>query len=208
MVAESEGALVAKTALLAEPGFPVAMLVMASPLEDPGPVSYPTSGDKGWGVASDEGMRLLSEAFQGISPVDLSPNSPFLHFSSCPRRRSWRKPSRARSPASASSPCCRSPTRRLCRRPRSSRSRQWCCLPSMAGSSTTRPGRRCCRGSCQNCPVSEDQLLQLADEAISYAASAWQVPSLARALPRRRAPQTLCRAAQVASMLRLALGAG
>ena len=78
VVAESEGALVAKTALLAEPGSPVAMLVMASPLEDPGRVSYPTSGDKGWGVASDEGMRLLSEAFQGISPVDLSPNSPFL----------------------------------------------------------------------------------------------------------------------------------
>ena len=32
-----------------------------------------------------------------------------------------------------------------------------------------------------NQPVSDDGLLQLADEAISYASAAWQVPSLARA---------------------------
>ena len=41
VVAESEGALVAKTALLSEPASPVATLVMASPLEDPGRVFLP-----------------------------------------------------------------------------------------------------------------------------------------------------------------------
>jgi hypothetical protein len=51
---------------------------MASPLIDPGRVWYPISGSGGWGVASAAGMRLLSEAFQSASPIDLSPENAFL----------------------------------------------------------------------------------------------------------------------------------
>ncbi len=78
VVAESEGALVAKTTLLGEPGSPVAMLVLASPLQAPDRVSYPVGNRQGWGVASDAGMELMSEALQDLSPVVLSPKSAFL----------------------------------------------------------------------------------------------------------------------------------
>jgi hypothetical protein len=78
VAAESEGALIAKTALLADPGAPVSALVIASPLVAPGRVFYPTGGTDDWGVASQAGMKLLGSAFQGVAPIDLSPDSPFL----------------------------------------------------------------------------------------------------------------------------------
>ncbi|MGH7732670.1 MAG: hypothetical protein ACREOE_02945, partial [Gemmatimonadales bacterium] len=78
VVAESEGALVAKTALLATPGLPVDALVMASPLLEPGRTSYPAPGASGWGVAAGEFMTLLGHAFQSVAPIDLSPDSAFL----------------------------------------------------------------------------------------------------------------------------------
>jgi hypothetical protein len=77
VVAESEGALVAETYLAATPHPPVRRLVMASPLLDPGRVSYPLDG-AGWGVASRSGMEVMVSAFQPASPIDLSPTSPFL----------------------------------------------------------------------------------------------------------------------------------
>jgi hypothetical protein len=77
VVAESEGALVAETYLAATPHPPVRTLVMASPLLDPGRVSYPLQGT-GWGIASRTGMEVLGSAFQRASPIDLSPTSPFL----------------------------------------------------------------------------------------------------------------------------------
>ncbi len=178
VVAESEGALLAKTALLAEPEAPVSMLVMASPLQDPGRVSYPTRGNKGWGVASDEAMRLISEAFQGISPVDLSPDSPFLSSVD------------AEAPELEKAVTC--PIAGI---------RQFALLPladatvvptavKLAYPSVVLPafhggliesvsGEKVLSQVLSNRPVDEDQLLRLADEAISYAASAWQVPSLA-----------------------------
>ena len=78
VVAESEGSLIAKTALLARPGIPVASLVMASPLLEPGRVTYPRPGAAGWGVATRELMTLVSRAFQSVAPIDLSPDSSFL----------------------------------------------------------------------------------------------------------------------------------
>jgi hypothetical protein len=78
IVAESEGALVAKTYLVATPHAPVEALVMLSPLVDPGRVYYPPSGSAGWGVAAGAGMQGLSDALAGLSPIDLSPESPFL----------------------------------------------------------------------------------------------------------------------------------
>jgi hypothetical protein len=78
VVAESEGALIAKTALLADRHAPVSALVLASPLVSPGRVSYPVTGGDGWGLASDAGMRLLGDAFQGVSPIELSPTSRFV----------------------------------------------------------------------------------------------------------------------------------
>ena len=206
VVAESEGALVAKTALLAQPASPVAMLVMASPLEDPGRVSYPTRGDKGWGVASDEAMRLLSEAFQAIAPIDLSPDSPFLASMD------------AEAPELEQAVTC--PISGI---------RQFALLPladatvapaavKLSFPSVVLPafhggliasisGEKVLSRVLSNRPVSEDQLLRLADEAISYAASAWQVPSLARSdYPAGEAPNGSQSCPQVASRLRLALG--
>ena len=78
VVAESEGALVAKTALLAHPDLPVQALVMASPLLAPGRTTYPQAGAPGWGVATGAVMNLIGRAFQSVSPVDLSPNSTFV----------------------------------------------------------------------------------------------------------------------------------
>ncbi len=78
VVAESEGALVAKTALLAGPRSAVSRLVLASPLAAPGQVSYPPPGHSGWGVAGAAGMRLLGHIFQSMTSVDLSPDNAFL----------------------------------------------------------------------------------------------------------------------------------
>lgn len=78
IVAESEGALIAKTYLVAMPRAPVADLVMASPLVDPGRVYYPPTGASGYGVAVEAGLRGISDTIQGLSTVDLSPTDPFL----------------------------------------------------------------------------------------------------------------------------------
>lgn len=78
VVAESEGALVAKTALLARPDTPVDALVLASPLLQPGRTTYPQPGAAGWGVAAGEFMTLIGRAFQSVAPIDLSPDSAFL----------------------------------------------------------------------------------------------------------------------------------
>lgn len=79
VVAESEGSLVAKTAVLEDPSAPVATLVMASPLLAPARVAYPASTTSGWGIASDTEMRLLSRAFRSSAPIDLSPDSAFVY---------------------------------------------------------------------------------------------------------------------------------
>jgi hypothetical protein len=178
VVAESEGALVAKTALLAEPTRAVGTLVLASPLEDPGRVWYPPKGAEGWGVASDEAMQLISDAFQGVSPIDLSPNNPL--FASLDDQ----------APALGEAMAC--PLSGV---------RQWALLPLADATVTpfadrasfpeivlpafhgglieTTAGEEIVSRILKGRPVSASQFLALAEKAISYASSAWQVPSLA-----------------------------
>jgi hypothetical protein len=79
IVAESEGALVAKTYLVSSRDPPVGTVVMASPLLMPGRVSYPTgSSSRGPGLPTRAALQLLADAYQSVAPIDLSPESPFL----------------------------------------------------------------------------------------------------------------------------------
>jgi hypothetical protein len=78
VVAESEGALVAKTTLLAWPRLPVKALVMASPLLVPGQTTYPQDTTGGWGVGTSVLMGAIGSAFHSVSPVNLSPDNAFL----------------------------------------------------------------------------------------------------------------------------------
>jgi hypothetical protein len=72
MIAESEGALVAKAYLLAHPEAPVDTLVLLSPLVEPGGAYYPPAGDDGWGVAAGWGLQWISALTRTLSPVDVT----------------------------------------------------------------------------------------------------------------------------------------
>ena len=78
VVAESEGALLAKAYLEATPGAPVRNLVVLSPLVEPGRVYYPVEGEEGWGAAGGVAMQSFAWALDGVSPVSVSPDTPFL----------------------------------------------------------------------------------------------------------------------------------
>ncbi|HEY7135739.1 MAG TPA: hypothetical protein VIB48_11790 [Acidimicrobiia bacterium] len=78
IVAESEGALVAKTYVLATPHPPVDRLVLLSPLVRPGRVYYPAENGDGWGTFTGWGLRGVAGIVAGLSPLELSPDSPFV----------------------------------------------------------------------------------------------------------------------------------
>jgi hypothetical protein len=78
IVAESEGALLAKAYLAASPRAPVRNLVVLSPLVEPGRVYYPRSGQEGWGAFGGLELEGLAWALGGLSPVDVTPDTPFL----------------------------------------------------------------------------------------------------------------------------------
>jgi hypothetical protein len=78
IVAESEGALVAKTYLAANPTAPVDELVMLSPLVQPARVFYPSSGQQGWGLASGWELRELGDLFRDLSGADMSADMPVV----------------------------------------------------------------------------------------------------------------------------------
>jgi hypothetical protein len=78
IVAESEGSLLAKTYLAAVPHAPVRNLVVLSPLVAPGRVYYPRSGGEGWGALGGLELEGLAWALGGLSPVDVTPDTPFL----------------------------------------------------------------------------------------------------------------------------------
>jgi hypothetical protein len=78
IVAESEGALVAKTYLAATPKAPVDELVMLSPLVQPARVWYPSRGENGWGLASGWELRELGGLFRDLSGADLSADMPVV----------------------------------------------------------------------------------------------------------------------------------
>lgn len=206
VVAESEGALVAKTALLADPSAPVAALVMASPLRDPGRVSYPTGGASGWGVGTAEAMHLLSDAFQGVAPIDLSPENPFL--ASLDKE----------APLLAHAVACPLPhVRQFALLPLVDAtvvpSAQKLPYPSVVlpafhgGLLETAAGTKVVAAVLSHRPVTDDALLRLADTALSYAASAWQVPTLAPDDYPGRIPGTTgdVTCAQVAARLQAAI---
>ena len=69
LVAESEGALLAKAYVAATPHAPVRNLVVVSPLVEPGRVYYPPADGEGWGVFGKFEMEGLSWALGGLSPV-------------------------------------------------------------------------------------------------------------------------------------------
>jgi hypothetical protein len=207
VVAESEGALVAKTALLADPGAAVATLVLASPLEGLGRVSYPTSGDRGWGVASNEAMALIGVAFQGVAPIDLSPDNalfasidrqaPLLQVAmSCPLAETRQFALLPLADATVAPTAEKVPFPSVV-------------LPAFHGGLIeTASGQRIVSRVLEDRPVNGDQLLAMADKVISYAASAWQVPSLAPSDYPARAHETgggESSCTQVAANLRAAL---
>jgi hypothetical protein len=78
IVAESEGALVAKTYLAANPGAPVDELVMLSPLVQPARVWYPREGADGWGLAAGWELRELGGLFHDLSDANLSADMPVV----------------------------------------------------------------------------------------------------------------------------------
>lgn len=202
VVAESEGALIAKTALLASPDSSVSMLVMASPLESPGDVWYPTTGNKGWGVATSAAMQLLGEAFQSVAPISLSPDNPLL--ASLDRDAPLVKEAMA---------CPMTGIRQFALLPLADATVTpttadlpfpSVVLPAFHGGLLeTVAGEKVVSKVLQNRPVNNDQLLDLADQAIRYAASAWQVPSLVSSdYPRTAAAEAKANCRQVAGDLR------
>ena len=79
IVAESEGALVVTTYLVSHHDPPVSTVVLASPLLEPGRVSYPAgTSSAGFGLASRYAMQLLGTTYQSVAPIDLSPQSGVL----------------------------------------------------------------------------------------------------------------------------------
>ncbi len=78
LVAESEGALLAKAYVAATPHAPVHNLVVVSPLVEPGRVYYPRAGHEGWGAFGKFEMEALAWALGGLSPVEVTPDTPFL----------------------------------------------------------------------------------------------------------------------------------
>ncbi len=72
IIAESEGALVAKAYLLSHPDAPVDTLVLLSPLVEPGSAYYPPSGDDGWGAAAGFSLHWISAAARTLSPLDVT----------------------------------------------------------------------------------------------------------------------------------------
>ncbi len=72
IVAESEGALVAKAYLMSHPDALVDTLVLLSPLVEPGSAYYPPAGDDGWGVAGGLGLRWITAVVRTLSPLDVT----------------------------------------------------------------------------------------------------------------------------------------
>jgi hypothetical protein len=72
IVAESEGALIAKAYLMSHPDAPVETLVLLSPLVEPGGAYYPPAGDDGWGAAGGLGLRWITAVVRSLSPLDVT----------------------------------------------------------------------------------------------------------------------------------------
>jgi hypothetical protein len=191
IVAESEGALVAETYLHATPSAPVSTLLLASPLLTSGAVTYPTGAD-GWGWAGAQGMAAVGGALQGAAPINLSPGNGFLRsiasagpdlrgVAACPLPDVRQVGLLALADSVGVPPHLRVafPTEVLAR---------------FHGGMLANPaddrliGRILVSGS-----VGPDGALRAAADALSWAASAWQVPTLPRSYyPRSDVPPGGC----------------
>jgi hypothetical protein len=91
IVSDSEGALVAKVFLLVHPDAPVRTLVLTSPLVEPGRAYFPAAGSDGYGIAAGYELRGVSAALRVLTPLDLSPDGPFLRSvaNHAPSLQSW-----------------------------------------------------------------------------------------------------------------------
>jgi hypothetical protein len=78
IVAESEGALVAKIYLATSPNAPVDELVMLSPLVQPARVFFPNPGEQGWGLAAGWELREIGSVFRDVSGANVSPDMPVI----------------------------------------------------------------------------------------------------------------------------------
>lgn len=76
IVAESEGTLVARLYLAQEPAAPVARLVLLSPIERPGRVTYPEEGEEGPGVVAGYQLRAVTELIEALAPFEVDPDGP------------------------------------------------------------------------------------------------------------------------------------
>lgn len=75
IVAESQGALLAKTYVAARPDAPVDELILLSPLVRPARVYYPPSGEDGWGVMTGYPLRGLTAMIRGLTPLTMDTDS-------------------------------------------------------------------------------------------------------------------------------------
>ena len=151
-------------------------------------------------------MRLLSDAFQGIAPVDLSPDSPFL------ASLDGEAPMLEKAMS-----CPITGTRQFALLPLADATvipvAEKLAFPSVVlpafhgGLIESSSGEKVLARVLLNRPITDDRLLQLADRAISYASAAWLAPSLAQSeIPpsaRRAGSSPSC--PQVASELQTAI---
>lgn len=75
IVAESQGALLAKTYVAAHPDAPVDELILLSPLVRPARVYYPPSGEDGWGVVTGYPLRGIAAMVRGLTPLTMDTDS-------------------------------------------------------------------------------------------------------------------------------------
>lgn len=181
IVAESEGSLVARAYLAASPGAPVRYLVLTSPLLSAGRVYYPPLGRPGWGMAGGNGMLGLADVLNSVAPIPLSPTSPFLRSvmdEAALLRPLWSCPL-AGVDQSAILPLAdavASPSDHLIGVPT-------IVLPAFHGGMLTNPRADGAIASLLGeTGLPPTPVWSFADGVIRAAASAWQAPSLARAL--------------------------
>lgn len=78
IVAESEGALIARAYVAGAPDAPVEELLALSPLVRPARIYYPPPGREGWGVAGGWLMRGVGGIVRALSGFSVSADAPFM----------------------------------------------------------------------------------------------------------------------------------
>jgi hypothetical protein len=73
------------------PDAPVRTSVLTSPLVEPGRAYFPAAGADGYGIAAGYELRAFSAALRALTPLDFSPDGPFLRSvaNHAPLLQSW-----------------------------------------------------------------------------------------------------------------------